>query len=330
LVKGSLALERFASVDTMIFDKTGTLTMGEPRVVGIETFSKSHSLEDILRLAAIIEKRSGHVLAKAILQEAETRHIIVPEPERYESVTGHGIIASFNNQTYLLGSKHFTEAKEHGNIAIPEAIKKGTAGQADSYFYLSTGTSLLGRIRLADTVREDAKSTIQKLTQQGIKKIVLLSGDLQTVATRIASQLGITESYGEIEPDKKLFFVQGLQEKGHLVAMVGDGINDAPALSRADVGIAMGAMGMEPAIAAADIVLMSNDLNGLIYIHALSKKVMRLIKQNIFLGFALIHIIGISLAMMGMVTPIQAALFHAISDLLILLNSARLIGFVVK
>lgn len=330
LVKGSLALERFASVNTMIFDKTGTLTMGEPHVVGIETFSPKHREEDILRLAAMIEKRSGHVLAKAILKEAEKRHLIIGEPQRYESITGHGIVATVDNQTYLLGSEHFTEAAEHGNIPIPPELKKRPPTQAETYFYLSSKQSLLGRIRLADTVRDDAPEVIKTLTQHGIKKIVLLSGDLQAVAQKIALELGISEAHGAIEPDQKLFFIKDLQQKGSSVAMVGDGINDAPALAQADVGIAMGAMGMEPAIAAADIVLMANDLKSLVYIHALSRKVMRLIKQNIFLGFALIHVIGIALALMGLVSPIEAALFHAISDLLILLNTARLIGFVMK
>lgn len=330
LVKGSLALERFAHVDTIIFDKTGTLTMGEMNVVGVESFSTHHSENDILGLAAMIEKRSGHVLAKAILNEASKRNLHILDPERYESVTGHGVIATFLGKTYLLGSKHFTEAKEHGNIFIPEHLKSDSANPTDTFFYLSVDKTLLGRIRLRDCVRKDAQAVLQALARQGIQRTILLSGDLPTVATRIAKELGIHEAYGEVEPDKKLYFIKELQNKKHKVAMVGDGINDAPALSQADVGIAMGAMGMEPAIAAADIVLMSNDLSSLVFIHALSKKVMRLIKQNIFFGFALIHVIGISLALMGLVSPIQAALFHAVSDLLILLNSARLIKFVAR
>lgn len=326
LVKGSRALEGLSRVDTMVFDKTGTLTMGQPKVVRIEPLG-SEPKEDILLLAAIIEKRSGHVLAKAIMDEAHYLGLTIPEPQSYESITGHGIIATYNNERYLLGSEHFIEAPEHGNVFIPESMRKKGEGRVDSYFYLSRGQKLLGRIVLADTVRQEANNIIAELKGLGIKRMVLLSGDRAQVAEEVARSLGIGEYYGEVDPALKLTMIKEMQKKGHVVAMVGDGINDAPALSQADIGIAMGAMGMEPAILAADVVLMSNHLGGLVFIFALSRKVMRLIKQNIFIGFAVIHFFGIALAMMHLITPIQAALFHAISDLVILANSARLIRF---
>jgi len=327
LIKGSISLERFSSVDTLIFDKTGTLTIGEPQVVKIEALHESYTSNDILMLAAMMEKRSGHILAKAILHKAREQNIIIPEPESYESVTGHGIDVMYNNQRYLLGSRHFIEAPEHGNVPIPEDDFSEQADIPYTIFYLSCGQLLCGKIYLADTIRADAKETINALRHSGIKEIILLSGDRHEVAQHVAAQLGIDKAHGEIAPDEKLTVIKDLQKAGHRVAMIGDGINDAPALKQADVGIAMGAMGMEPAIQAAGIVLMSNKLEDIVFIHALSKKIMRLIKQNIFFGFVLIHLLGITLALFNLVNPIEAALFHAVSDILILVNSARLIRF---
>lgn len=330
LVKGSIALERFSSVDTLIFDKTGTLTMGEPTVVTIESADDNHTEQDVLKLAAIIEKRSGHVLAKAILKKAYEQNMVIPDPESYESITGHGVQAVYGGNYYQLGSQHFTQAPEHGNIFIPESFLLKNNNQAVSYFYVACDKKLLGRIGVSDVIRVDAKETIQRLQESGIKNIILLSGDRLEVAQHIARQLGIQKAYGEIAPDQKLHIIKEFQQQGAKVAMVGDGINDAPALKQADVGIAMGAMGMQPAIEAADIVLTSNDLHGIVFVRQLSKKIMRLIMQNIFLGFVLIHLLGIILALLNMVTPIQAALFHAISDLLVLVNSAWLIRFSLK
>ncbi len=329
LVKGSIALERFAAVDTLIFDKTGTLTMGEPTVVLIESADEHYSQNDILKLAAIIEKRSGHVLAKSILKKAYEHKIIIPDPESYESITGHGVEAVYQGKHCQLGSQHFIEAPEHGNIPIPAFFLSGS-DESVTYFYLASSGKLCGRIGVSDIIRPEAKSTIDQLRESGIKNIILLSGDRFEVAQHIAVQLGIEKVYGEVAPDQKLSIIKDLQAKGCRIAMVGDGINDAPALKQADVGIAMGAMGMEPAIEAADIVLTSNDLYGIVFVHQLSKKIMRLIMQNIFLGFLLIHLLGIVLALLSLVTPIQAALFHAVSDLLILLNSAWLIRFSLK
>ncbi len=327
LIKGSISLERFSSIDTLIFDKTGTLTIGQPQVVKVEVLHDSYTSNDILRLAAMMEKRSGHILAKAILKKAQEQNIEVPEPQSYESITGHGIDATYNNQKYLLGSKHFIEAPEHGNVHIPEDHSSEQGDLPYTIFYLSCGPILCGKLFLADTIRSDAQETINLLRRAGIKEIILLSGDRHEVAQHVAAQLGIDKAYGEIAPDEKLMVIKNLQKTGHRVAMTGDGINDAPALKQADVGIAMGAMGMEPAIQAAGIVLMSNRLEDIVFIHALSQKIMRLIKQNIFFGFVLIHLLGITLALFNLVSPIQAALFHAISDILILVNSARLIRF---
>lgn len=326
LIKGGVALEHLAHADTLVFDKTGTLTIGEPEIIEIEPIDKSYSSDDILKIAAMMEKRSGHVLAKAILQKASEKKLIIPDPESYESVTGHGIEITFEGKRYILGSEHFIEAPEHGNIHIKEELK-ASKNPAYTFFYLGSENNLCGRISVADCIRPDAKNTVNQIRELGIKNIILLSGDRLEVANHVAEQLGIESVFGQVDPDEKLSIVKNLQKQGKKVAMIGDGINDAPALVQADVGIAMGAMGMEPAIHAADIVLMANNLHGVIFVSMLAKKVFRLIIQNIFVGFGAVHLFGIILALFSLVTPIEAALFHAFADIFILLNSARLIRF---
>jgi heavy metal translocating P-type ATPase len=323
LVKGGYALERYAHIDTIIFDKTGTLTLGEPEVIDIHSYNKNYSKQDILKIAAIAEKRSGHVLAKAVLKKAAQEGIEVPDPESYNSLAGHGIQITYQGVIYFLGSKHFIEALEHCNIPVEQGAILGTH---HTTFYLGCPGTLCGTVSVADIIRPDAKATVEYFKQSDIQ-VMLLSGDRQEVTTHIAQTLAIDAAYGEIMPDKKLEIIRKLQANKHAVAMVGDGINDAPALKQASVGIALGAMGMEPAINAADIVLMTNHLYKITFMHRLSKKVIRIIKQNIFIGFMVVHTFGIILAFLTNLGPVQAALFHALPDLLILINSARLINF---
>lgn len=327
LVKGGLALERFSKVDMMIFDKTGTLTIGEPRVVGIQSVDDDYSERDIIRMAAIAEKRSGHVLAKAILAKAAEENIEVPDPDRYNSVSGHGVEVTVGKEHYRLGSQHFIEAEEHGNIKIENLQVDPHRETTHTSFYLASGDKLCGIIFVADEIRTDAKETLIELQKRGIKKLILLSGDRKEVVESVAKSMGIDEAYGEVFPDQKMKMIENFQQQGHKVAMIGDGVNDAPSLKQADVGIAMGAMGMEPAIEASDIALMSNDLHKIVFTHDLSQRTLRTIKQNIILGLGFTHGLGMVLALLHVLNPIQAAFFHAVPDLAIIANSARLIGF---
>ena len=326
LVKGGLVLEKFSKADTIIFDKTGTLTIGEPEVTKIEIFGSKYNEKEILKIAASAEKRSDHILAKAILKKAKEEDVTVPDPENYVSVSGHGVEITYNNEKCFLGNKHFIEAAEHGNIKIPFNAEKKEDEQYSS-FYLGCGGKLYGKIYITDKIREEAKRTIEDLKKLGLKELILLSGDKQKIVSQTASLLDIPKAYGEVFPDQKLLMIENLQNKNHIVAMVGDGINDAPALKQANIGIAMGAMGMEPAIEAADIVLITNNLYQVVFVYALSKKIFKVILQNLLIGFALIHGLGIILTFLGFVDPLKAALFHAVSDVAILINSARLINF---
>ena len=196
-----------------------------------------------------------------------------------------------------------------------------------STFYLACNGKAIGKISVMDTIRSDAQETIQKLKKSGITEIILLSGDRQDITESIAHELGIERAYGQAFPEDKLKLLDDLQKKGNIVAMVGDGINDVAALKQAHVGIAMGAMGMEPAIEAADIVLMTNELKNIFFARKLAQNVFKVIKQNLIIGFLMLHILGLILTLMHLVDPIEAAFFHAISDIFILLNASRLIAF---
>lgn len=329
LIKGGLALEKFSQADTIIFDKTGTLTIGEPVVVRVQSFNPDYNERIIVQLAAIAEKRSDHVLAKAILTKAKELDIQVPDPEYYMSVAGHGVEMVYKDKRYFIGNRHFVEAPEHGNVPVIDS-EHATESEQLSSFYLASEDGLIGKLFIADAIRPDAKYMINSLKTMGCDNLILLSGDQQAIAASIAKELNIPHARGHVFPDEKLKIIADLQTKKHIVAMVGDGINDAPALKQANVGIAMGAMGMEPAIEAADIVLMTNDLKGIVFIYGLSKKIFATIRQNLLFGFALIHGFGMILTFFGYVDPLRAALFHAVSDVAILLNSVRLINFKLK
>jgi len=326
LIKGGRALEVLAHTDTMIFDKTGTITLGEPSIVHIELYDPQIPKNTLLFIAAMAEKHSDHVIAKALAKKMQEEGVEVPVPDKYLSTIGHGVEIEHQNVHYFFGNTHFIEAPEHGNSKIP-ALPPCIDEKSHSNFYLASQGKVLGKICMADAIRQDAKLTINKLFESGIKNIVLLSGDRQEITDTIAQQLNITERYGEMFPDQELNFIKKLQQEGHIVAMVGDGINDAAALQQAQVGIAMGAMGMEPAINAADIVLMTNQLQKIFFARKLAQKVFAVIQQNLIVGFLVLHALGLTLTLMHVVTPIQAALAHAISDVFILINASRLINF---
>lgn len=328
LIKGGRALEQLAHVTTMIFDKTGTLTLGEPTIVAITSFDPHYAEREILKIAAIAELRADHVVAKSILKKAHQENIEIPQPEKYVSLAGHGVEISYNSQRYFFGNEHFIQAPEHGNspIAIDQIIKNAPYSE----HYLATQGKVIGKISVQDVVRSDAQETIKKLQTTGIKEIILLSGDRQEITQTVAQQLGISKAYGQAFPEEKLKLLDTLQQQKMIVAMVGDGINDAAALKQANVGIAMGAMGMEPAIEAADIVLMTNELKNIYFVRLLSQEVFKIIKQNLIIGFLILHVLGLILTLMHYINPIQAAFFHAISDVIILLNASRLIGFNIK
>lgn len=322
LIKGGTVLEAAARVRSLILDKTGTLTHGRPRIVAIEGFN-SNSQEQVLALAASVECRSEHPIAKAVLHEAELRNVSFTSSASFEQVFGLGVRAG-----------DLWVANERVLDQLPTAEQKSARQFIDAQEQLGhsallvvEGGKLLGGLALADTVRSGVAEVISHLRAMGIERILMLTGDNPRAASEIARQVGITELEAGLLPEDKLDRVKRIRSQGDPVAMVGDGVNDAPALMLADVGIAMGAAGTDVAIESADIALMGNELERLPDLFALSRRTLRIIKQNIWVFAVGVNVLGITLASSGWLSPIAAAVVHNVSSLFVVFNSARLLGF---
>lgn len=320
LVKGGIFLEEMAKVDTVVFDKTGTLTVGKPVVVGVELADTELTEEAVVAYAAAADRRSSHPLAKAILEHAQMQGIAVSEPSHFVVVKGRGVEAEVEGKTILAGNKAFlTEKGVHldGQL-LAETVNSPTV-------YVAINGIPAGAIRLSDAVREGASGAIGLLHDNGVKHFAVFSGDDQGAVRVVAEELGITDYRGNLLPQDKISFVNELQERGARVAVIGDGINDAPALAQANVGIAMGTTGTEAAMEAADIVLMDDNLARIVTIRRISQKAYRTIKENIFFGVGLVHVTGIALVLARVIGPIEAAAIHIGPDTLVFLNSIKLL-----
>ena len=317
LLKGGIYLEQLAKVQVLAFDKTGTLTVGRPAVVRVELFGDTKE-RDLLRFAAAAERRSSHPLAKAVVERAEAGGVEIPEPADFEVVRGRGVRASIEGERVLAGNLAFLV---EAGITVPQ--REEDADQ--SVVFVSTGTRALGVLHLADPIRPDARAALARLKASGIKRIVMLTGDNAATAQRIGAELGVDEVQADLLPDDKVAAIKRLQEGGQLVAMVGDGINDAPALATADVGIAMGVAGTQAAIEAADVALMTDDIARIADARDIAKRAYRTIRQNLFVGVGVVHVLGITAALLKLIGPIEAAIIHLGPDILVFLNSVRLL-----
>jgi len=322
LIKGGNYLEALGRVNIIAMDKTGTLTMNKPQVIDVKGFD-GHSEEEIVQLAAIAEKRSEHPLAIAIMKRAEKEGITVPAPEESEIIRGKGIIVKSNGRKIILGNM---ELMRNNNVKIPSSVKRyiwEREEEGKTALLISHDGHVCGVITVADAPRYKSKETIAELKKLGVKTM-MLTGDSARTARAIANQLGIDEVIAEMLPEEKANKIKELEDSGKRVAMVGDGINDAPALAQATVGIAMGAAGTAAAMEAANIVLMADDLAKIPEIIQAGKKTLRTIKQNITIGI-IFNIIGVGLAAFGFLTPFLAAVAHFLPDLVVSLNSSKLI-----
>ncbi|MER9579800.1 cation-translocating P-type ATPase [Mesorhizobium sp. M0400] len=318
LVKGGVYLESLAKVDVLVFDKTGTLTANKPEVVGVEMQDGTLSEADLISLAAAADRRSAHPLAKAVVNYAARMKIDVPEPEQYEQLQARGVKATVSGRTVLVGNALLL--REAG-VPLSDAIEKG--GQTP--VHVAVDGKFAGVIFIADTLRPGAREALAKLRATGVKRMVMVTGDNEATARTIANELGVDEVRANLMPQDKVAAIAELQKQGHRVAMVGDGINDAPALARADVGIAMGGGGTQAALEAADIALMKDDLARIVSARAIARRAYRTIQENIFVGIGVVHVLGITAALMGWIGPIQAAILHLGPDVLVFLNSAKLL-----
>jgi heavy metal translocating P-type ATPase len=316
IVKGGLFLEQLGHVDTVVLDKTGTLTSGEPTVrdllpaAGIDPMA-------LLDAAASAEMRSEHPLGKTIVAYAQSQGRSIQEPETFGYTPGRGINATVNGDVVLIGNHALM--RDHGIDIEDDLLAQHP--DASEVFVARAGT-LLGAVVIADTVRPEARQAIDAIHAMGIKTI-LLTGDAQAVANVVAREMGITEVGADLLPEDKLERIKSLMASGRKVAMVGDGVNDAPALAQATVGVAMGS-GTDVARESADVVLLGNDLLKFAETLAIARRTRRIIWQN-FAGTIAVDVLGIGLAAFGFLNPLIAAFIHVSSEMTFILNSARLL-----
>jgi len=326
LIKDAESLETAHKVNTIIFDKTGTLTKGQPEVTDIILVNLT-SKDELLALAGSIEKGSEHSLAEAIVKAAQTKNLVLSKSEKFQAIPGHGVKAIINGKKVVFGNRRLMDKEDIAIDSANEEIKK-MENNGKTVMMLAVEEKLAGFIAVADVIKESAKEGILALRNLGIT-VVMITGDNQRTATAIGRSLGIEKILAEVLPDQKEAEVRKIQAGGNVVAMVGDGINDAPALAAADVGIAMGS-GTDVAIEAADITLINKDLKSVAAAIVLSKKTMRTIKQNLFWAFGY-NIILIPVAMGVLypffhilLNPIFASAAMATSSISVVANSLLL------
>ena len=316
IIKGGLYLETLGRVDIVVLDKTGTLTFGRPEVQSVVPMADVSEAE-VLVAAASAEMRSEHPLGKAIVARANAERRSIREPERFDYRPGRGITATVEGAIVLVGNRGLLI--DHA-IQVPRDFS--ASADTSSEVFVARNGCLLGAIVVADTVRPEARRAIEALSRMGIRS-VLLTGDTRPVAAMVARGLGISEVEASLLPEMKLARIKSLVAGGRIVAMVGDGINDAPALAEASVGVAMGS-GTDVARESADVVLLGNDLAKFTETLAIARWTRRIIFQN-FAGTIAIDIAGIALAAAGLLNPPLAAFIHVASELAFILNSARLL-----
>jgi Cd2+/Zn2+-exporting ATPase len=323
LIKGGVHLEQAGSLAAVAFDKTGTLTRGRPEVTDVLPLDGTDR-RTLLGLAAAVENRSEHPLAQAIVRAARNQLIRLPEAQGFAAVPGKGARAEVGGRTVFVGNRRFLE--EQGVATEGAAAKVAELeGAGKTAMLLGSGVEVLGLLALADEVRHESARVVEELHGLGVRHVVMLTGDNAMTAQAIADRLGVDEFRAQLLPEEKLRAVRELQERYGAVAMVGDGINDAPALATATVGVAMGAAGTDTALETADIALMSDDLTKVPYTIRLSRKALGIIRQNI--GFALV----VKAAALALILPNWLTLWLAVladmgASLLVTLNGLRLLG----
>ena len=323
LFKNADALQRSRELDVIVFDKTGTLTVGKPELTDIVPVGKAKA-EGILQLSAILERRSEHPLAEAIVNAARSRKIAVPEPSGFESFSGMGVSAKYQGKLLFLGNRALMDENKISTKAVDSDVS-ALENQGKTVVFLSSSKQILGLLAVADRVKPFAKEAVQEIHRLG-KKVMLITGDNEKTAAAIASQVGIDDVMANVLPGQKAEKIKSLQLRGLKVAMVGDGINDAPALSQADVGIAIGS-GTDVAIEAGSVVLIKDDLRDVVTVVSLSRYAMLKIRQNLFWAFAYNIVLipvaaGVLYPFTGwLLNPVLAGIAMSLSSVSVVSNS---------
>jgi Cu+-exporting ATPase len=319
LIRHGAALQTLKDLDTIVFDKTGTITKGKPEVTDIVP-AKGYSKEEVLRLAASVEVGSEHPLGEAILRKAKEENLEMFKVEDFEAVTGRGVranVSSYPKKLVFVGNRKLMEDENVDFESLEDDVKR-LEEEAKTAMIVASGRKIVGTVAVADSIKEDSVRAIAELEGMGLKT-TMLTGDNSRTAEAIGKKVGISRILAEVLPDQKVREIQDLQEKGETVAMVGDGINDAPALTAADVGIAIGT-GTDIAIESADVTLVRGDLSSVVTAIKLSRKTFGKIKQNLFWAF-FYNVIALPLAMIGLAHPALAEVSMAISSITVVTNA---------
>lgn len=321
LVREGDALERLSKADVIAFDKTGTLTYGMPEVTAVISVSKRYESEEIYRLAASAEQLSEHPLGKAIVISCKKSAAVLTKPDSFKMIPGRGVQAQIEGKSILAGNPAMLQ--EHGVTVTSASEVEKYVQQGCTITYIAIDGIYSGAIALSDSLRKESAATIEALSRLEIQP-VLLTGDHEAAAEAIAEQLHISKVRANCLPEDKLHYIGECQSKGRIVCMIGDGINDAPALKKADIGIAMGGAGSDIAVDAADIVLVDDEVKELPHLATLSKRMMTTIRYNMIFSMTL-NFIATVLAITGTLNPVVGALVHNAGSVLVITNSAFLL-----
>ncbi len=322
IIKSGEAVEKMGKINTIAFDKTGTLTFDKLEVCDVISFDESRNKKNLLSLVASAEAKSEHPLAKAIVSYAKENNVNVTEVENFKMFAGKGISATISGKTMYCGNEKYLEANE---IKFEESITvqlETLRSQGKALVLVGENTKCIGIIALSDVLRPEAANVIRSLSEMGIK-IVLLTGDNKKTAEYFAIQVGLSEIQADLLPEQKVENIAKLQQEGRTICMIGDGVNDAPALKTANVGVAMGSIGSDIAVEAADITLMSDDISKILYLKKLSDTAIKTIKFSIALSM-FINFVAVSLSIFGLLNPTTGALVHNAGSCLVVLIAALL------
>lgn len=325
LIKGGDIMEKLAKIDTVVFDKTGTLTRGRPEVTDIHSFAGAPG--NLLQLVAEAEMISEHHLGQTIVKEAKKQNLsLVNEPEDAEVIKGNGIRARIDGKLLVIGNRKLMAAE---GITIEESVEAYAVQREKSgntAIFTSIDGKVAGIFSIADRIRPEAEGALKQLRASGVKRIIMLTGDNRHTAELVGAQLGLDEVHAELLPEDKVAMIQKLKDAGHKVAMAGDGINDAPAIATADIGLAMGEGGTDISMETADVVLMADRLDQFSHAYSLAKATVRNMKQNTFfaVGTVILLLAGV---LLGKVFLASGMLVHELSVLIVILNAVRLIRY---